>query len=140
MTLSLTRRDFLRRAGCVVSGAGMASTIDKLSIVNELAQPPDYRALVCIFLAGGNDCNNTVIPLSAATDPTGGYSAYQSQRNSSGLGIAQNKVLQLSPTPPSGGGGAYGLHPNLPELKDFWNQGKLAIVCNVGPLVIPLTR
>lgn len=140
MTLSLTRRDFLRRAGYVVSGAAMASTIDKLSIVNALAQPPSYRALVCIFLNGGNDCNNTLVPLSAATDPTGGYAAYQSQRTSSGLAIAQNKLLPLSPNPPSGGGGAYGLHTNLPELQQFWNQGKLAIICNVGPLVVPLTR
>ena len=140
MTLSLTRRNFLRRAGYVVSGAAMASTIDKLSIVNALAQPPSYRALVCIFLAGGNDCNNTIVPLSASTDPTGGYAAYLSQRNPAGLAIAQNKLLALSPNPPSGGGGAYGLHPNLPELQQFWNQGQLAIVCNVGPLVVPLDR
>lgn len=141
MTLSLTRRDFLRRAGYVVSGAAMASTIDKLTVVNALAQPSSYRALVCIFLNGGNDCNNTIVPLSAATDPTGGYAGYQGQRNTAnGLGIAQNRLLQLAPNPPSGGGGAYGLHPNLPELQQFWNQGKLAVVCNVGPLVVPLTR
>src|SRR5437667_12498005 len=106
MTLSLTRRAFLRRAGYVVSGAAMASTIDKLSVVNALAQPPSYRALVCIFLAGGNDCNNTVVPLSISTDPTGGYAAYQSTRQSSGLAIPQtgtNSLLRLSPNPPSCG-------------------------------------
>jgi len=118
----------------------MASTIDKLSLVNALAQPPGYRALVCIFLYGGNDCNNTIIPLGASTDPTGGYAAYQAARNSSGLAIAQNKLLPLSPNPPSCGGGAFGLHTNLPELQQFWGQGKLAVVCNVGPLVVPLTR
>jgi uncharacterized protein (DUF1501 family) len=140
MTPSLTRRGFFRRAGYAIGGAALASTIDKLALVNALAQPPSYRALVCIFLYGGNDCNNTVVPLSGSSDPTGGYAAYQSTRNSSGLAIAQNKLLPLSPNPPHGGGGAFGLHTNLVELQQFWNQGKLAVVCNVGPLVVPLSR
>jgi uncharacterized protein (DUF1501 family) len=130
----------LRKAGYVVGSAAVASTIDKLSIVNALAQPPSYRALVCIFLYGGNDPNNMIVPLSASTDPTGGYAAYSSARNSTGLAIAQNTLRQLSPNPPSGGGGAFGLNPNLLELQQFWAQGKLAVVCNVGPLVVPLSR
>jgi uncharacterized protein (DUF1501 family) len=140
MTLSLTRRDFLRRASYGVRGAAMAAAIDKLSIVNALAQPTGYKALVCIFLAGGNDCNNTIVPLSGSTDPTGGYSAYQTARKGPGLAIAQNSLLPLSPNPPSCGGGAFGFHPNLVELQQLWGQGKLAVVANVGPLVVPLTR
>src|SRR5437867_3659427 len=116
MTLSLTRRGFLRRAGYVVSGAAMAATIDKLSVVNALAQPPSYRALVCVFLAGGNDCNNTIIPLSASSDPTGGYAAYQSERQQASLALSQNSLLRLSPSPASCGGGAFGFHPSLAEL------------------------
>lgn len=140
MTLSLTRRGFLRRAGYTIGGAAMASAIDQLSIVNALAQPSSYKALVCIFLAGGNDCNNTIIPLSASTDPTGGYAAYQNNRKGAGLALAQNTLLPLSPDPPSCGGGSFGFHPSLAELQQFWNQGKLAVVANVGPLVVPLTR
>jgi uncharacterized protein (DUF1501 family) len=123
-----------------VGGAALAATIDKLSLVNALAQPPSYKALVCIFLAGGNDCNNTIIPLSTATDPTGGYPAYQNARKGASLALAQNTLLPLSPNPPSGGGGAFGFHPNLLELQQFWAQGKLAVAANVGPLVVPLTR
>jgi uncharacterized protein (DUF1501 family) len=143
MPLSLTRRDFLRRAGYTVGGAALASAIDQLSIVNALAQPPSYKALVCIFLLGGNDCNNTIVPLSASTDPTGGYTAYQNTRKSSGLAIPQSgtgSLLPISPNPPSCGGGAFGFHPNLVELQKLWAQGKLAVVANVGPLIVPLTR
>jgi uncharacterized protein (DUF1501 family) len=140
MPLSLTRRGFLRRAGYTVGGAALASAIDQLSLVNALAQPPSYKALVCIFMLGGNDCNNTVVPLSASTDPTGGYTAYQSIRKGPGLALAQSSLLPLSPNPPSCGGGSFGFHPSLVELQQFWAQGNLAVVANVGTLVVPLTR
>jgi uncharacterized protein (DUF1501 family) len=140
MTPSLTRRGFLRRAGYAVSSAAFASAIDQLSLVHALAQPPSYKALVCIFLNGGNDCNNTIVPLSSSTDPTGGYTAYQSVRKSAGLALAQNTLLPLSPNPPSCGGVSFGFHPNLTELQQLWAQGPLAVVANVGPLVVPLTR
>ena len=123
MTLSLTRRGFLRRAGYAVGSAAFASAIDQLSLVHALAQPPSYKALVCIFLNGGNDCNNTIVPLGDSTDPTGGYPAYQSARKSASLALAQNTLLPLSPNPPSCGGGSFGLHPNLTELQQLSAQG-----------------
>jgi uncharacterized protein (DUF1501 family) len=103
----------------------------------------DYRALVCIFLSGGNDCNNTIIPLDSE------YNSYSSVRNASGLAIPQASLLPL--TGSSGGSGRpFGMHPNLsPEvanptlakgLLDVWTDGRLAVLFNTGNLVQPLTR
>jgi len=131
--MSQSRREFLRRSGCALGAATLVSGIENFGMVNALAQgTTDYRALVCIFLAGGNDGNNVVVPLSSS-----GYSSYSSVRGASGLAIAQASLLSI--TPPSIGD-PFGLHPNLPELQTLWSQQKLAVVSNVGPLVYPITR
>lgn len=92
----------------------------------------DYKALVCIFLNGGNDGSNTIIPNYGA-----GYGQYSAVRQAQGLAIAQNTLLPV--TPPSLGQD-YGFHPSLFDLHQLWGQGKVAVVCNVGTLVQPLTR
>ncbi|HKG97793.1 MAG TPA: DUF1501 domain-containing protein, partial [Pyrinomonadaceae bacterium] len=61
---------------------------------------------------------------------------YSNVRNASGLAIAQANLLPVSPV----SGGSYGFHPNMPEMQNLFNQGKLAVLCNNGPLVEPLTR
>lgn len=94
--------------------------------------PQDYRALVCIFLSGGNDGNNTVVPKHNA-----GYQQYAAARQAQGLAIPQANLLSI--TPPSLGL-EFGLHPALTDLQGLFNQGKMAIVCNAGTLVQPLTR
>ncbi len=139
----------MRDTGCGLTAAAMVSSLEQLSIINAYAQQPDvatdYRALVCIFLFGGTDGNNMVVPYDDYNAP-GGYAAV---RSASGLGIAQSALLQISP--PSQNSHVFGLHPNLsPEvanpsqtfkgLLDVWNQGKLAILCNYGSLVQPITR
>src|SRR5438270_3524606 len=137
-----SRRDFLRNTACALGGVALASTIESLGLINAYAQAgaaTDYRALVCVFLNGGNDCNNTVVDLNQ-------FTSYNNVRSASGLSLAQSSFIPVSPT----NGGSFGLHPNLsPEvgtpgatkgLLDVWNQGRLAIVANVGPLVEPLTR
>src|SRR5438270_3856891 len=144
-----SRRDFLRNTACALGGVALASMVESLGLINAYAQTgaaSDYRALVCVFLNGGNDCNNTVIPFDPNI-PTE-YPAYSAVRNASGLAIPQASLVQI--TPSNLGGRQFGLHPNLsPEvatptaakgLLDVWNQGRLAIVANVGPLVEPLTR
>jgi uncharacterized protein (DUF1501 family) len=143
----MKRRIFLRRSGIALGGSVFASSVRNFGLVNALAQTgkaidspaPDYKALVCIFLFGGNDCNNTVIPYD-------GYTNYATRRGV--LAIPQASLLQVSP--PSQGGVKYGLHPSLspevavpaqmPGLLPLWNSGKLAVLCNVGTLVQPLTR
>jgi uncharacterized protein (DUF1501 family) len=141
-----SRRVFLRRSGMALGGAVFASSVRSFGLVNALAQDtkgdspaPDYKALVCIFLFGGNDCNNMVIPYD-------GHANYATRRGV--LAIPQGSLLQISP--PSQAGVKYGLHPSLsPEvatptektgLLPLWNSGKLAALCNVGTLVQPLTR
>ncbi len=131
-----TRRDFLKRTGCMALGAAAFSAgFEKFGLISAHAMtsaPTDYRALVCIFLSGGNDSNNMVVPLD-----TTGYGAYSAVRNPSGLALGQAQLLPI--TPPSIGT-QFGLHPGLPELQTLWSQTKLAVVANVGPLVQPLTK
>lgn len=91
----------------------------------------DYKALVCIFLYGGNDGNNLLVPRSGAD-----YSSYASARNL--LALPQSSLLPI--TPVNGDGRDYGLHPACTQLQTLFSQGRLAILSNVGPLLAPLTR
>jgi uncharacterized protein (DUF1501 family) len=136
-----SRRDFLRRSGCTAAGvAAIATGLDRLGLVNVLAAPSDYRALVCVFMSGGNDCNNMIIPLD------GGYAGYQGVRQPAGLAIAQAALEPTAILPP-GVGVRFGLHPSLgpavagaSSLHGLFTQGRVAVVANVGPLVEPLNR
>ncbi len=132
-TLLSSRRGFLRQAACAaLSTTGILSTVWDLRMVN--AAVPivnDYKALVCIFLYGGNDGNNLLIPRSGAD-----YSGYANARNV--LALPQSSLLPI--TPANGDGRDYGLHPSCPQLQSLFGQGKLAVVANVGTLLAPLTR
>lgn len=130
--MSHSRRDFLRNTTCALGGMALASSLESFGLVGALAQSggaSDYRALVCVFLNGGNDCNNTLVSLDQ-------YASYSSARNAAGLAIAQASLLPISPA----GGGSYGLHPSMPEFQTLFGQGRLAVISNTGPLVEPLTR
>jgi len=126
--MTLARREFLCRMGSI--GAA-ALAMEQFGIMNALAQATDYKALVCIFLFGGNDANNMVIP---HTD----YASYSAARLASGIAIPQDTLLQVSP--PRLPGTVFGLHPAMTGLQELWNLGKLGVVCNVGPLVEPTSR
>ncbi|HEU4597948.1 MAG TPA: DUF1501 domain-containing protein [Pyrinomonadaceae bacterium] len=130
--MSPTRRDFLRHAACALGGAALVSSVESFQLVNALTPQAatDYRALVCVFMNGGNDGNNMVVSLDQ-------YAAYSTARNAAGLAIPQASLLPVSP---ANGGGSFGLHPNMPEMQARFNEGRLAVLCNVGPLVEPLTR
>jgi uncharacterized protein (DUF1501 family) len=137
--MATTRRDFLRSSACALGGMALASSIDTFGIVHALTPQAatDYKALVCVFLNGGNDGNNMLVSLDQYTGPSGSLvEGYSNVRFDSGLAIPQGNLLPISPV----SGGSYGLHPNMPEMRDLFNQGKLAILCNNGPLVEPLTR
>lgn len=125
-----TRRDLLRLACCSAAGASLVGGLSKLGLVSALAQSAtDYKALVCIFLFGGNDGNNLVVP----TDTR--YTNYLQAR--SVLAIPQSQLLPLQ----INGQSTYGLHPNMPDMQGYFNNQKsLAIVANVGTLVQPTTK
>jgi uncharacterized protein (DUF1501 family) len=146
--MTQSRRTFIKSTGCALSAAAMISTLDQLNLVQAQAQDQpdvasDYKALVCIFLFGGNDCNNTIVPLDSE------YNSYFNVRNPASLAIAQSALIPL-PNSSGGGGRPFGMHPNLsPEvatpaaakgLLDIWNAQKLAIQFNMGNLIQPLTK
>jgi len=125
-----TRRDLLRLACCSAAGASLVGGLSKLGLVSALAQgTTDYKALVCIFMFGGNDSNNMLVP----TDSR--YAQYLQAR--SVLALPQTQLLPLQ----TGGQSTYGLHPNMPDMQGYFNNDKtLAILANVGTLVQPTTQ
>lgn len=141
--MSQSRRDFLRKTGCALGAAALATQIEQFGLINALAQQGDdgagYKALVCIFLNGGNDGNNMVVP-NHSDAVISNYATYSSIRSPQGLAIPQASLLPISV--PRIGGLQYGLHPSMVGLQTLYTQAqpKLAIVTNVGSLVSPLTR
>jgi uncharacterized protein (DUF1501 family) len=123
----MKRRNFLMHAGAL---AGSAALGQMGMFASRAAAADDYKALVCIFLAGGNDTNNMIVPVDAT-----GYANYAQVR--SNLALPQ---VQLLPLQEAAGVLRYGLHPSLPSLQSLWTAGNLAVVANVGTLVQPLTK
>jgi uncharacterized protein (DUF1501 family) len=129
-----SRRDFLRRAGAL-SATGLARALAPIGFAGHAAAqsaPSDYKALVCVFLFGGIDGNNVLVPLDSA-----GYAKYAAVRpESSGINIPQAQWLPIQPT---GSSRPYGLHPQFGEIQPLFGQGKLALLANVGTLTRPTT-
>ena len=120
------RRSFIKYAS--LAAAGNALGLRPFGALNALAQSsPGYKALVCVFLFGGNDANNTLIPFD-----TTGYGNYSALRGD--LALAQNTLLPLTPAP------NFALNPNLPDIQTLFNNKNAAFVANVGTLIQPLTR
>jgi uncharacterized protein (DUF1501 family) len=144
-TPDLSRRKFLGACCASVGATGLLSTLAQLRLVGAAASPDngpvvprtaaapqsDYKALVCLFLAGGNDANNLVVPTDAAT-----YAAYAAGRGA--LSLPQNAVLPV--TPRTSDGRTWGIHPAMTELRDLFNQGQFAVLANVGTLAHPMTK
>ncbi len=122
----ITRRQLL-------SGLGGTALLSFLGKVNVFAQtaPPDYKALVCVFLSGGNDSHNLLVPLNGPE-----RTAYLAARGSLALPDGNGALIAVENTD----GTPYGLNPGLQALAPFWGQGHLAVVANTGMLVQPVTR
>jgi uncharacterized protein (DUF1501 family) len=142
----MNRRKFLGSCCAAVSATGMLSALAQLRLIGAItspdgtpatgpitgrALPADFRALVCIFLAGGNDANNLIVPADAAT-----YAAYATGRGA--LALPQTSLLGI--TPRTNDGRSWGLHPAMTELRDLFASGKLALLGNVGTLAYPTTK
>jgi len=138
--LTTSRRDLLKLGFRALSAIGATSIAGRLGQVNALAQTPacptDYKALVCIFLFGGNDGNNTVIPVTTPkSNPNNSYAKYAAVRG--GLALPQASLNMINTSK----GDQYGLHPSLTEIASLYNNKKnVAILANVGTLVTPLTQ
>jgi uncharacterized protein (DUF1501 family) len=130
-----TRRQFMRQSVCAAVGmTSLASTLFDLRRVAAAVTPAsgaDYKALVCVFLYGGNDSNNMLVPYDA-TD----YGSYASVRQ--GLALPQNTLLPINLLA-GGDGRLWSLHPTMGGLQSLFSQQKMAILANVGPLVAPVT-
>ncbi len=140
-----SRREFLRRCGQLsLTGAALPFALN-LAAMGEAAafSATDYKALVCVFLYGGNDYANTVV---AYDDPS--YNQYSLIRGggaaqaAGGITLAKAALTPtlLKPTLPLPNGRQYALHPSMTGLADLFNAGHAAVQLNVGPLVVPLTR
>ncbi|MFP8832639.1 DUF1501 domain-containing protein [Hydrogenophaga sp. XSHU_21] len=132
-----TRRAFLRRAGQLAFTGAALPTAMNLAAMGEAAafNATDYKALVCVFLFGGNDYANTVINY----DPTT-HGQYATIRGGISIPRASLAATALTPTTPLPDGVQYALHPSMTGLAGLFNGGKAAVQLNVGPLVVPLTR
>ncbi len=128
-----SRRRFLRNslASGVCSFAG-ASALSSLGIPKAFAQSSgDYKALVCIFLYGGNDSFNMIVPRS-----NGAYQQYAQTRQT--LAVEQSALLPITALSPDGA--EYGFHPGMEAAQALFQNGNLAIQANIGALVEPTTR
>ncbi|MEM1321585.1 MAG: DUF1501 domain-containing protein [Bacteroidota bacterium] len=136
----MSRRRFLGTASCAAVGSTtFLSSILNLGVVNALAgmaQPSlpddgDYKAMVCILLAGGNDSFNMLVPRKGAH-----YKEYAKTR--SNLALPKGDLLPINFADSEGK--QFGLHPSMPEVQRLFNDNKLSFISNVGTLVAPTTK
>ncbi|MFK8024690.1 MAG: DUF1501 domain-containing protein [Ilumatobacter sp.] len=123
------------RRSTIAASAGFAApwALELNGIAHAAADPQGYRALVCVFLYGGNDHHDTFVPNDSA-----GYAAYRNARG----GIARNRadLLDIRPTDGFSGAGTFGFAPELRRLHGLFERGDVAVLSNVGTLVRPLTK
>ncbi|MCU0324490.1 MAG: DUF1501 domain-containing protein [Spirosomaceae bacterium] len=147
----MNRRDFIKQSGCAAMGTTtLLSTLTNLTTFNgalgadiaKSAPPSDYKALVCILLAGGIDSYNTLVPMGNTPGGDNGYNEYSALRTD--LAIDRNQLLALNnPQCSSFRGipcqyGAFGVHPTMTGMRDLFNTGKVAFMANIGTLVEPI--
>ena len=137
MTHDASRRAFLKRSSMLAMAGAAAPWALNLAAMSEAAAATatDYKALVCVFLYGGNDYGNTLIPYDATR-----YAAYQGMRPTLAYTQAQLAGTVLSPGVALAGGLQYALAPELLPLKSIFDSGRMGVMLNVGTLVQPTTK
>lgn len=137
-----SRRTFLRQAGSVaLTGAGLPLALNLAALGEAVAfNASDYKALVCVFLFGGNDYANTVVPFDDARHAL--YAKLRGTASGGSLVIPRSALERtvLRPAQPLADDTRYALAPEMPEMAALFEAGRLAVQLNVGPLVMPLTR
>ncbi len=145
---TFSRREFIRQAACAGVGLGLTTMVNQLAPLRlanaALAQQNvnDYKALICIFLSGGNDSNNLLIPngTASSSDLRADYETGRAQLSISS-GLHNLDVSQSGAIFNKYHGGtshSLGLHPNGPEMAKMYADGDLAFICNVGSLAFPI--
>jgi uncharacterized protein (DUF1501 family) len=129
--MSFNRRSFIRYAS--LAAAGNAAGLRPFGALNGLAATASYKALVCIFMYGGNDSNNMLMPLNTSANGANNYTAYSKIRGP--IAIPEASLLPLG----ANVDGNYALHPSLGGIRSLFNEGHVALVANVGTLLQPLT-
>ncbi len=128
----MKRRDFLCSTFGAAAASSMLGGLNRIAAATSpTAMQNDYKALVCIFLYGGNDGDNTLIPRGQNE-----YNSYASGRRI--LAIPRDQLLPISPATTDGR--QWGFHPSWPEMQTLFAQKKLALVANTGVLLAPTTR
>lgn len=153
----MKRRNFIKQAGCAAMGSTtLLSSLTNLKALNGVLgkstisspNPTDYKALVCVLLAGGLDSYNLLVPTGNNAGGDNGYNDYTSVRTD--LSIPRNDLLALSnpngqPLCTGFNGmpceyGSFGVHPSVTGIRDMFNAGNLAFMSNIGTLVEPIAN
>ena len=132
-----SRRAFLKRSAALGIAGSAMPFVTSLAAIGEAAAAvtTDYKALVCVFLYGGNDYANTLPPYDQAS-----YTLYQAARSNIALDRAALGATVLNPLTALPGGRQYALAPGLAPLLPLFNAGRMAVALNVGTLVQPTTK
>ncbi len=136
---SISRRRFLGEASCAaIGGSAVLGSILNLKLAGTLAAEEaagddgdDYRALVCVFLQGGQDSYNMLVPRGDTE-----YAEYAGIRRN--LALGKESLLPIETA--TGDGRSYGLHPSLGGLKSMFDDDELAFITNIGTLAEPTTK
>lgn len=125
--MTTSRRKFLTSTSALTAGA-LAGNLATWGVKSAEAQAASgYKAIVAVFLFGGSDSNNMIIPYDD-------YAAYQTVRTTaSAVGIPQANLVQFT-----GGGKRYGFHPQMATIAPLYGAGKMAVIANSGTLVRPI--
>lgn len=132
-----SRRAFLKRSAALGIAGAATPFVVNLAAIGEAAAAvsTDYKALVCIFLNGGNDYANTIVPYDQTS-----YDTYQRLRSVLAYTRASLDPFALNPVAALPGGRQFAMAPALAPLFPFFNSGQLAVMMNVGALATPTTK
>ena len=134
MSKRINRREFLKKTGAAAAATTAFAHVPGMAFAQGMgtgAPFNDYKALVCLFMFGGNDAYNMLVPRSNAE-----YNAYAASRQN--LAVLQNDLLPINPL--TSDGADYGLHPSMGGVQNLFEQGRAAFIANMGPLVEPTTK
>lgn len=146
----VTRREFIRQSACAaLEMTSVVNTMAFLRLTNAAVTSTnvfadDYKAMVCIFLAGGNDSNNLLVPLG---DPTTNPIRQDYENGRVHMALSESDGLHALNVPANtqafqkfygSGTSSLGIHPSAPEVAQLFNDGDLSFVCNVGSLLYPV--